>query len=180
MRRAVVLMGLMMVAALSRGGVAEAQFRPVQIGISGGPSTPVGDFGSEVDTGYHVQGSVDVSLPLVPIGIRADALWQEFGMLRAGGSMRQIGVLGNAIVGLPVPIIRPYVLAGAGLTNSTWPEMAHGGHTHEGGSEARVSGQIGAGVRGGLLGLTGVIEARLLGIGDPETGSIPVSIGILF
>jgi hypothetical protein len=180
MRKAVVLLCLMMVAALAVGGMAEAQYRPFQIGMSGGPSTPVGGFSDEVDTGYHVQGSVDVSVPLLPIGVRADALWQEFGMMGVGGTVRQIGVLGNAIVGLPFPIIRPYVVAGAGLTNSTWPEVAHGGHTHEGGSESRLSGQIGAGVRGGLLGLTGVIEARLLGIGDRETGSIPVSIGILF
>jgi opacity protein-like surface antigen len=169
-------------AAAAIAAPAEAQIRPFQISIAGGPSIPTGELSDEAGTGYHVQGSVGFNVPLLPFGVRADLLWQEFPLSGVDGHFRQVGGLLNGTFALPMPIIRPYLLAGAGVINHSEPETPHGDHAHEGGSSTDVGFNAGVGVQFPFVGMSGFLEARYLNIvgGNSEARSIPVSVGIRF
>lgn len=165
----------MLVAATS----VQAQQRPVTFGISGGPSFPLGsEFSDEAGTGYHVQGSIGFTPAALPVGLRADVLWQEFPD-EHDGTFREIGALLNAIAGAPFGSARGYVLAGAGVVNHSPPEEAHGDHAHEGEGETTFAWAGGAGVEFPFLGLGGVIEVRYLAAGAGHA-AVPVSFGIRF
>jgi opacity protein-like surface antigen len=177
-----IVFGTMIAAAAAFAAPADAQIRPFQISIAGGPSFTTGDLSSEAGTGYHVQGSVGFNVPLLPFGLRADALWQEFPVSGADGHFRQIGGLLNGTFALPMPIIQPYVLAGAGVINHREPDVEHGDHEHHGGSSTDVGFNAGAGVQFPFVGMSAFLEARYLNIvgGNSEARSIPVTIGIRF
>lgn len=154
---------------------AEGQVRPFQISIAGGPSFPTGDLSLEANTGYHVQGSVGFGVPMLPFGVRADLLWQEFPDVHSG-HVRQIGGLLNGTIGLPLPILQPYALAGVGLINHRESE------THGGESSSNIGFNAGAGVQFPFVGMSAFAEARWLNIagGHEAARSIPVSVGIRF
>lgn len=172
------LMVSMAMALAAAPGAVEAQTGPISFGISGGPSFPTGHFAEEAQTGYHVQGSLGLSLPLLPVGVRADLLWQDFQDDNAGAFTQVAGLL-NATAGLSLLVARPYVIAGAGLVHDRAPEGTHIGHTHAAEKETVFGFNAGAGVEFPFVGLTGVVEARYLDAGE-ERRSIPVSVGIRF
>lgn len=165
-------------AALLAGSPAEAQLRPWEISIAGGPTLATGSFADMANTGYHVQGSVGIGIPLFPVGVRADLLWQEMPDV-AGGNFRHIGGIANATLGLPLVLIEPYVLAGVGMFSISEPEEDHGDHAHEAGSETSTGFNVGAGLELGLLGLKGFGEVRYLDVGRGHR-TIPITIGIRF
>lgn len=179
MRKTTMLSGIIVAALLGGASTASAQVRPFTIGISGGASFPTGaEFSAEAGTGYHVQASVGFAPALLPVGVRADLLWQEYPDA-VGGHFREIGGLANAIVALPLGIARPYLLGGAGVISHSAPEEEHGDHTHEGESGASAAFAAGGGIEFPFLGLTGAIEARYLLAGEEHRG-VPVSFGIRF
>jgi hypothetical protein len=167
----------LLVAALIAGGslpeLVEAQVRPWVISIAGGPSFPVGELTDEASTGWHVQGSVGFGLPLLPVAFRGDLLWQEFPDVH-GDEVRQIGGLANAVLSMPMALIRPYVLLGAGLIRTE----------EHGDSGSDVGFNAGGGIDFPFMGLGGFIEVRYLNIfgGGEATDfqSVPVSVGIRF
>lgn len=174
MRKIALLVAVAAVAAAAQAEVAAAQVRPFTIGISGGPSLARGELAEEANTGYHVQASLGFNMPLFPLGVRADLLWQEFPDVH-DGHIRQIGGLLNGIFSLPLPILTPYGLVGAGVINSTEPEE------HGGGSETAVGLNAGVGVQFPFVGMSGILEARFLNLlGATEHQSIPISVGIRF
>jgi opacity protein-like surface antigen len=171
----------LMLAALAMAFAAApayAQMRPFQIGLGGGPSIATGDFADEAETGYNVQASLGLSIPLIPIGARADLLWQESPDAE-DGTFRQIGGMLNGILGLSLIVAKPYVLAGVGMIHHSAPDEAHIGHTHEGEDGTSTAFNVGAGLELGLLGLAGFGEVRYLDAGEGRT-SIPVTVGIRF
>ncbi|CAN5790903.1 hypothetical protein BH23GEM6_BH23GEM6_01510 [soil metagenome] len=172
-----------MVAALAAfAAPADAQVRPYQISIAGGPSFPTGELKDEAGTGYNVQGSVGFGVRMLPIGLRADLLWQEFPLSGVDGHFRQIGGLLNGVFALPLPQLQPYALAGVGVINHREPETPHGGHAHEGQSSTDFGFNAGAGVQFPFAGMSGFAEVRWLNLvgGNSEARSIPVTIGIRF
>jgi opacity protein-like surface antigen len=172
-----------MVAAMAAfAAPADAQIRPYQISIAGGPSFPTGELSDEAGTGYNVQGSVGFGVPMLPIGLRADLLWQEFPLTDADGHFRQIGGLLNGVFALPLPMLQPYALAGVGIINHTEPETPHGDHAHEGHSSTDIGFNAGAGIQFPFAGMSGFAEVRWLNLvgGNTEARSIPVTIGIRF
>lgn len=174
-RRAAFAVAVMLAGA----GAAHAQTGPITAAFSGGPSFPVGEeFTQEAGTGYHVQFSLGFAPALLPVGVRADLLWQEFPD-EAGGHFRGVGGLANAIVGLPLGIARPYLIGGAGVLNLSTPGASHGGHTHAEGNETGFAFGLGGGIEFPFLGLTGALEARYLDAGEEHRG-VPVSFSVRF
>lgn len=164
-------------------GTAEAQYRPWEISIGGGPSIPRGDFAEEAGTGYHVQGSVGINVPLLPLGLRADVLWQE---LKDEESewFRQVGGALNATYGIPLIIIEPYALAGVSYLRTETPDVLHVGHAHAGDGENTFGFHAGAGLEFPFMGLRGFVEGRFLNLlgGDDAKAfqAIPVTVGVRF
>lgn len=155
---------------------AEAQLRPWEISIAGGPSFPMSDLKDQADTGYHVEGSVGFDVPMLPFGIRADAFWQEFPD-SDDGWFRQIGGILNATAGVPMAVIQPYVLAGVGYLRTETPNELDD-------AESGVGVNAGAGIDFPFMGLGGFLEARYMNLlGSDEVKmyrSIPVTVGIRF
>ena len=164
-------------------GTAEAQHRPWEISIAGGPSFPRGEFADEAGTGYHVQGSVGMNVPSLPVGIRADLLWQE---LEDDHSewFRQVGGALNATIGTSVAFLEPYALAGVTYLRTQSPDVVHDDHTHAGGSQNLVGVHAGAGLEFPFMGLRGFVEGRVLNLAGGSDAkhfqSIPVTVGIRF
>lgn len=178
MRKTMMVAGLA-AALVAGGGSADAQTRPFTIGLAGGPSFPVGEeFGAEAGTGYHVQASVGFAPAALPVGLRADLLWQEFPDEHEG-TFREIGGLANVLVGIPLPVARPYLLGGVGVVSHTPPGEDHGDHVHEHEGETSFAYALGGGIAFPFLGLTGTLEARYLAAGGEHRG-VPVSVGIRF
>jgi opacity protein-like surface antigen len=170
-------------ASLSLPLLAEAQMRPWEISIGGGPSLARGDIAGEAGTGYHVQGSVGFGIPLLPFGLRADAFWQELAD-EQDGWFRQVGGLLNATIGIPMLIVSPYGLIGVGYLRASPPDVQHPGHTHTGESENIVGFNAGAGLAFPFVGLSGFVEARFLNLfgGGNATNyqAIPITFGVRF
>jgi len=179
-----IVFATMFAAIAAVAAPADAQVRPYQISIAGGPSFPTGHLSEEAGTGYNVQGSVGFGVAALPIGLRADLLWQEFPLSGAGatGHFRQIGGLLNGVFALPLPMLQPYALAGVGIINQTEPETPHGDHAHEGHSSTDIGFNAGAGVQFPFAGMSGFAEVRWLNLvgGNTDARSIPVTIGIRF
>lgn len=162
---------------------AQVRMRPWEISIAGGPSFPVGDFGEIASTGYHVQGSVGFDAPSLPVGIRADLIWQEVQREDAGW-FRQIGGLLNATFGVPFVFIEPYGLVGVGYIHTDEPTIIlPDGSTIEN-DDTSFGFNAGLGMDFPFMGLAGFVEARYLNLfgGDQaeDFQVIPVSFGIRF
>lgn len=173
--RTTVLAAALALAALPASAAAQ-----VSVGIGGGPSTPLGEFGDEAGTGFHAQASLSVGVPLIPVGFRGDLVFQQFPDEHAG-NFRQVGGLANATLGLPLPLIvlSPYAVGGVGVFHHSAPDEAHGDHAHDGDSGSAAAFNVGAGVRLGLPGISASIEARYLDAGK-SVRSVPVTVGIRF
>lgn len=162
--------------SVAAAGDAEAQLRPWEISIAGGPSFTTGDFSEVAGTGYHVQGSIGFGVPMLPFGVRVDALWQEVPAEVGDEYYRQIGGLVNATFGVPLVVIEPYGLVGAGYISTDSPFAQE--------NEANIGFNAGLGLEFPFMGLAGFAEARYLNLlgGDEAKAfqSIPVSVGIRF
>lgn len=169
---------VMALALAAAAAPAEAQLRPFTIGIQGGPSLARGGLSTDAGTGYNVQFSLGITPSILPVGVRGDLLWQEFSD-DDGGRFREIGGLANAILAVPLPLLRPYAIGGVGMIRHSSPEEEHAGHAHEGENETRFGWNAGAGIQLGFLGLGAVLEARYLDGGEGHQ-SIPISVGIRF
>lgn len=173
-----------MVAAALAFSAADAQ---AQIGFSvaGGPTFPMGDAGDVLDMGYHAKVAASFKVPVLPIGLEADAMWNQFDYSDLDDANSRIlsGTL-NAVINLPTPGITPYIIGGVGMYNGK--DDIEGIEDSEGSTDFGIN--AGVGVRLGLVGLGGVFaEARLHNIfvdgADGESESVrfvPVSLGIRF
>lgn len=164
------------VAAALAFSAADAQ---AQIGfsIAGGPSFAMGDFGDNTDMGYHAKVAASFSLPLLPIGLEAGAMWSRFDASEGDGHAQILNGSLDAVINLPTPVITPYLIGGVGYYNLKEESPLGEFDTNDFGLN------IGAGVRLGLVGLGGVFaEARLHNVmteGD-AVRFVPVSLGIRF
>lgn len=163
------------VAALVGSGPAHAQ---VGIGPAGGPSFPTGSLSDIVDAGFHGGIALDIGVPLLPFGLRADLVFQQLPGTAGSDDFRQIsGTLAARIGVVPLPILSPYLMAGAGLYGSSWdPDPAVDGDW-----TADPGVNVGVGVRVNLLVVRPFVEARYHRVAsDPGRGFIPVTVGITF
>ena len=93
-------------------------------------------------THRHIAAAVEVTFPLLPLGVRADGTWIDAGA--SGGTA--VATI-NGVLTLKLPVVRPYALAG-------WGQYGVGGSAPHTGANA------GAGVRVSLGPLRVFCEAR--------------------
>jgi hypothetical protein len=177
MSRKATLWVLTLAVALALPAGAEAQFPGVRLGFAGGPSFPLGDLADEANTGFHLRGGLGLEIPLLPLGVRADVIWQQFPD-QISGNFTQLGGLLNATWRMPMPLVRPYLVGGAGLMRHEEPDVDHGGHAHEGETSTEFAFAVG-GFELRLIGLGAFLEARYLDWGGGHR-AIPVTLGITF
>ena len=172
MKRVAIVVSL---AIMAVPAVASAQ---IGFGVAAGAAFPMGDFGKSYSSGYHVQASVNISPPALPIGFRIDGTLDNFALktsTTATGSYRVAGVGGNVLLGLGgVPLLGPYVLAGVGFYNLNSPLT--------GGSINKPGANVGAGFRFGLgsMGVFAETGYHYISGDGGSTQFVPVMFGVSF
>lgn len=172
MRGTTGFVGLVLLLAVGAAPAA-AQLPFVSASVAAGPSFPAGDFADVAGTGFVFQGSLGLEPPVLPLGVRADVLWQQLPD-EVSGEFRELGFFLNATLGLPLVVAEPYVLGGIGTVEHEVPEQR--AFVDAGRREAWA---VGAGVRVNLLALSAFAEARYLDAGAGHT-TTPVLVGVRF
>jgi opacity protein-like surface antigen len=175
---------LSMVAVLGLAAaapVAQGQgYNPFQIGASGGIAFPTGDLGTGTDNGYNIAVSVGYKPQLMPISLRAEAAYNQFGFTGGGGSVNIPSFTGNVIYELPLGVgFTPYAIGGVGLYRVSAGFNGGGSTT----AENDFGWNIGGGIKLPLsTSFETFVEARYNSVSaNGGTASfIPVTVGIMF
>lgn len=179
MKRSAILAGLFV--ALLVVVPAKAQLPGISVGLGGGPTFPTGDLGDLVDPGFHVQGVAGLSLPLIPIGVRANVDFHQMSA-EMGGNSRQLFGNVNGVVEVPlVPLLLTgYFTGGLGMYNSRFSGAL--ARELDLGNETNVGVNFGAGVELGLVLIDLFLETRYHHVfgSDLSPSFVPVTFGILF
>jgi opacity protein-like surface antigen len=161
--------------------VAHGQgYNPFQIGASGGIAFPTGDLGTGTNTGYNIGVIVGYKPQLLPIAVRAEAAYNQFGFSGGGGSINIPSFTGNLVYEMPLGMsFTPYAIGGAGLYR-----LSAG---FNGGGTTQAQNDFGWNIGGGIkiplsTSFETFIEARYNRVstsGNPAS-FVPVTFGILF
>lgn len=170
---------------------AQAQTMPL-LGISAGASIPQSSFGDGVNTGYNVNGMINVGVPLSPLGFRGEVGWNHFDLSgnNVSGNVRMINGSANVVL-IPSTVMtaKPYLIAGVGAYNVKTTVDNTGGLLGTGtftssSSDTRLGFNGGIGFSFGLGSVGTIVEARYVTVnGKNGSGSlsfVPVSFGITF
>jgi hypothetical protein len=169
------------IALVAAPRVSQAQLglvKPFQLGIAGGASQPMSDLKNAADLGYNGTVAMGINLPFIPVGLRVDGAYNQFGE-KAGipAKMHVMSATGNVVWHLPSVGVSPYLIGGAGLYMQSV--------TPTGGSAAtdnHLGWNAGAGVNLPLSVFKAFVEARYNSY-STDNGSVkfvPVTLGIMF
>lgn len=159
---------------------AQAQIPGISVGLAAGPTFPTGDLGDIADPGFHLQGVGELSLPLLPFAIRANADFHQMSG-EADVTSRQLFANVNAVLGVPIVplLVKGYLTGGPGIYHSRFSSDIPGLGSA---NETNAGLNVGAGVQVGLVLIDLFVEARyhyVLG-GDGAPTFVPVTFGIMF
>ena len=159
--------------------VASAQ---IGFGLSAGLAIPQSDLSTCCNSGYHVQGSVTISPPLMPVGFRIDGTYDNFAAKTTGnvtsGSAAFTGGSANVVYGLGGLLIGPYVLGGVGMYHSAFS------FNNTSTTSNNPGFNVGAGMKFGIGDMGATVEARYFIIngsnGAVSDKFIPITFGVSF
>ena len=170
---------------------AQAQMMP-HFGISAGASIPQSSFGDGVNTGYNVNGMINIGVPLSPLGFRGEVGWNRFDLSgnNVSGNVRMVnGAVNVVLAPSTVMTAKPYFIAGLGVYNVKSTGNATGGIL-SGAVPTTSTADTRLGFNGGIgfafgLGPVGtLLEARYVNVNSSDnSGSlsfVPISFGITF
>lgn len=170
---------------------AQAQMMP-HFGISAGASIPQSSFGDGVNTGYNVNGMINIGVPLSPLGFRGEVGWNRFDLSgnNVSGNVRMVnGAVNVVLAPSTVMTAKPYFIAGLGVYNVKTTGNATGGIL-TGAVPTTSTADTRLGFNGGIgfafgLGPVGtMLEARYVNVNSSDnSGSlsfVPISFGITF
>jgi opacity protein-like surface antigen len=166
------------VVAVPRGAVLSQGYNPFQIGASGGIAFPTGDLGDFSDTGYNIAVAVGYKPQFTPIGVRAEAAWNQFGITDADGNVSIPAFTGNLVFSMPVGTLSPYIIGGAGLYR---PKIESGPFTTS--DENDFGFNIGGGIKIPLSSsFETFVEARYhhVNVDNGSLSFVPLTVGIMF
>lgn len=162
--------------------VAQSQgYNPFQIGASGGIAFPTGNLGNGTNTGFNIALVLGYKPALLPVAVRAEAAYNQFGLQQGGGNINIPAFTGNLTYDLPLGMsFTPYAIGGVGLYR---PSADLGGGNQ--GTENDFGWNIGGGVKIPLSSsFETFIEARYNSLNLKNNAGtfsfVPVTVGILF
>ncbi len=194
MRVGAVALGLLASTSMARAQAAMASSNPVAFGVVGGATLPTGDLSKGASTGWHAGGVVQFSVPMIPVGLRADVMYHALGEKNSSG-VKTSFITGTVNGMFMVPMsemgtVKPYVIAGIGAYNIRVKVDNEAANQTTSATKFGING--GAGVQFGLSGLSTFIEARyhyifsaydnssVYGSGSSSASIVPISVGIMF
>jgi opacity protein-like surface antigen len=184
MKRALRALGLIAAIAAPAALSAQSSDKPISLGVSGGLSLPMGDFGEGLNSGFNVTGHVYFKpASLQSIRLRGDVSFDRFSVDGFDANVRSLGFTGNAIYDFPTQsssMVKPYIVGGLGLYNSKFSESV--GAFEGSASDTNLGIQAGAGLTFQLSGFSTFAEARLVNIFSDNTSTrfVPIVFGVRF
>ena len=107
------------IALVAAPRVSHAQLgalKPFQLGIAGGATQPMSDLKNGANMGYNATAALGINLPFIPVGLRVDGAYNQFGEKSGvGAKLHVISATGNVVWRLPSIALSPYLIGGAGL-----------------------------------------------------------------
>lgn len=175
MNRLIISTFLAGLALTAPAASASAQSSPFEIGGAAGLAMPLDELGDFTDNGYNATFFVGYNPVFLPVGLRFEAAYNEFGLTDFDGNVNITGFTGNAIFKLPTGGFTPYVIGGAGL-------YRYGEEGFE--TENRFGFNVGGGISMPLSGFKVFVEARYNRLsGDdvlPDYSFVPIVFGASF
>ena len=174
------------VLTVSSTGLAQSGMaNPITFGVVAGGSIPTGDFGDNVDTGWHAGGLLQWDSPTVPVGLRLDGVYHRFSAKDATDAhLNIIAATLDLVWMFPMTqpsTVRPYLIGGGGYYHATCDGCGGTDNTR---NKFGINGGVGISVP--LSGFSGFAEARFHHIftkddvtGETNTQMIPISVGIM-
>ena len=166
------------IAAAAPSSQAQS-YNPFQIGASGGVGFPTSDLGNATNTGYNIALVLGYKPALMPVSVRAEAGYNQFGFQSGGGNINIASFTGNLAYELPLGMsFTPYAIGGVGLYRPS--ADLGGGNT---GTTNDFGWNVGGGIKIPLSSsFETFIEARYNSVkSNGATFSfVPVTVGILF
>lgn len=169
------------VAAAPAAAQDAAGTRAMQLGVQGGISMPMGDFGDGADMGFIVAGTLGMRPAALPFGLRFDLGYQGWGG-EGDVSFSSIHGMGSATFTIPTESgIRPYVLGGLGVYRMSVDLPAEFDEFDVEDSSTDLGIHFGGGIDIPLSGMSSYVEARYTNVfGDGDASFIPIVFGIRF
>jgi opacity protein-like surface antigen len=163
---------------LTAAPVSAQAYNPFQIGAAGGIAFPTSDLQKAANTGYDIAVMVGYKPQDTPIGVRAEAAYNQFGSKVFNGNVSIPSFTGNLVFGLPTGMLSPYAIGGAGLyrTNANLNGGGSAGENHFGFN-------IGGGIKIPLsTSFETFVEARYnrVTVNNGSFTFIPVTVGVMF
>jgi hypothetical protein len=160
---------------------AQAQLgmlKPFQLGIAGGAAQPMSDLKTSSNMGYNGTVAMAINLPFIPVGLRVDGAYNQFGeKAGAGAKLHIMSATGNVVFKLPSVGVSPYLIGGAGLymPTVTAPGLASSTENHFGWN-------AGAGISLPVAFAKTFVEARYnnVSVNGGSLKFVPVTFGIMF
>jgi len=154
----------------ARGQIAP---KSVQFGVAAGAAIPTSDLSNAFNTGFNVTGVLGFQPDMIPLGVRVDVAYNQFGRKVAGANAHFTSVTGNLVYKIPSTGVSPYLIGGAG-----WYNTATGGAS----SENDFGWNLGGGITLPLSGFETFIEARYnqVQVTGGSLKFIPVTFGVMF
>jgi opacity protein-like surface antigen len=176
-----ILSTLVAASVAAAAPAASAQFsNPISIGGAAGIAFPTSDLGEVTNTGYNVTLAVGFTPPALPIGLRFEGAYNQFGNQVGDGNTNIAAFTANAVFALPAAGFTPYVIGGAGLYRPSASALGNSA------TENDFGFNIGGGVKIPLSSsFETFVEARynrvsLKGNNAPSLSFIPVTVGIMW
>jgi hypothetical protein len=168
------------IALVAAPRVSQAQLgllKPFQLGIAGGAAQPMSDLSTGSNMGYNGTVAMAINLPFIPVGLRVDGAYNQFGQKTGGAKLHIMSATGNVVWRLPSIGLSPYLIGGAGLYIPTVqaPGLASASENH-------LGWNAGAGINLPLSVFNAFVEARYNRV-TVKGGSmqfVPVTFGIMF
>lgn len=188
MRRSTVLTTALLIAMslLSPVDSMHAQLRPFRVGVAGGPAMPLGESGDQLVLGWNALGTLSISVPTLPVGLRLDAAYNQFDFERAligsggpPGAERVTSFTVNPVLKLPTEgqLVTPYFIAGGGSYSVGCTESSSACA-----SSRHFGWNVGGGATFQLFSLHAFAEARYHHIPQSSLSLqyLPLTLGLLF
>ncbi|MDP9201402.1 MAG: porin family protein [Gemmatimonadota bacterium] len=169
------------IALVAAPRVSHAQLgvlKPIQLGIAGGAAQPMSDLSDGASTGYNGTVAMGFNLPFIPVGLRIDGAYNQFGeKAGVGAKLHVMSATGNVVWRLPSIGVSPYLIGGAGLYMST-ADITGAPSV----SDNHLGWNAGAGINLPLSVFKAFVEARYNSY-STDAGSVkfvPLTFGIMF
>jgi hypothetical protein len=163
------------IAAATPNVGAQSSYNPWQIGGAAGIAFPTGDLDNVANVGFNVTLAGGYQPRNNPLGVRAEAAFNQFGNQGPGRDFEIPAFTGNLIYAFQGVSYSPYVIGGVGLYR---PNIGPGGD-----AESDFGFNVGGGIKLPFSrSFETFVEARYhhVSVNNGSLGFIPITIGIMW